>query len=286
MSPSNLLFNRACAVIVQTDGAKAIKIAPQGGQKEALSVKFTVKKDLTSKPNTAELQIYNLSPDTRLALQKLKDATVQIDAGYVGSTSTIFLGDMRTGFGAHTGPDWITTLSAGDGEAKLRTARVQTALRAGTDIATVFRALSTALGVSKGNLDAAVSAIQGAGFSSQFSLGTVLSGSAASEMDRITASVDYTWSVQGGKLQLVPRGQALAGSAILLTEKTGMIGSPTVDKDGVVSVKMLMVADVYPGRKIVLQASEIKGQYAIQETAHTGDTRGQDWYIDVKAKPY
>lgn len=286
MASGNLLFNRSCSVIVQTEGEKAIKVAPAPGEKEMLSVRFSVKRDLTSKPNTASLEIYNLAPATRQAIQKLGVATVQIDAGYIGSTSTIFLGDMRTTFGEHRGPDWVTTLAAGDGETALRTSRVQQSFRSGTDISTIFRALATALGVGAGNLDAAIAEIAGAGFSTQFSMGTILSGSAAREMDRVTASVGYTWSVQNGKLQIVQRNKALANTAIDLNEKTGMIGSPSVDKDGTVSVKMLLVADVYPGNKLVLNASEIKGQYTITETTHSGEMRGTDWYIDIKGKPY
>lgn len=279
------LIQRAVRVTVDTIQINAV--SSTGAQEPgALSVKFSVKRDIKAKPNTVDLQIRNLNADHRLALQQMGAATVQIDAGYVGATSTIFLGDLRTTYSAKEGADWVTSLSAGDGEKAHSTARVAKAFRKNTDVGTVLKALVTALGVSKGNTDQAISQLRGGGFAGLFSMGTVLCGSASREMTRLVASVGYTWSIQNGALQLLPIGQALAGTAILISETSGMIGSPSVDKDGTVSVRTLMVPDLFPGRKIVVNAHEISGQFVAQETSHSGDTQGNDWYIDTKGKPY
>jgi hypothetical protein len=278
-------IRRACRIVVSIDRVQAIAVNTTGDA-QGLTCRFTVKKDLTSKPNTCDLTIYNLNADHRLALQRAKSALVQIDAGYVGATSTLFLGDLRTTYSQREGADWVTQLSAGDGEKAIQTARVNVATRAGGDISQVLDALVRALGVSGGNVAQATSAIRSKGLAGAFSMGTVLSGSASREMTRILGSVGYTWSVQSGALQLVQLGKSLEQSAILVDETHGMVGSPSVDKDGVVSFRMLIPPDALPGRKIVLKAHELSGQFILQECTFTGDTSQDDWYLDGKGKPF
>lgn len=279
------LIRRACTAVVSTGGGQAIQIKTEGNV-EGLAVRFACKRDLKAEPNTCDLTIYNLNRDHRLALQLQKTATVQVDAGYVGATSTLFLGDLRTTYSTREGADWVTQLSAGDGEKAIQTSRVSQAFRPGTDLGPVLEDLAQALGVGRGNLASAVAKLRSTGVAGAFSRGTVLSGSAASEMSRVLESVDLTWSVQNGVLQILGIREALTDLAIVCDEEHGMIGSPSVDKDGTLSVRMLIQPHVIPGRKLVLKAHEIQGQYVVQETAHAGDTRGNDWYVDVKARPY
>jgi hypothetical protein len=279
------LIRRSCTVVVSTGGGKAIEIKTDGAV-EGLAVKFTIKRSLKPEPNTCDLTLYNLNRDHRLALQSQKSALVQVDAGYVGATSTLFLGDLRTTFSQREGADWVTQLSSGDGEKAIQTSRANIPIRKGSDIGDVLTALAKALGVGAGNVSSAVAKLRATGVAGAFSMGTVLSGSAASELSRILEPVGYTWSVQAGVLQIVGITEALTDFAINLSESSGMIGSPSVDKDGVLSVRMLIQPHVLPGRKLVLKAHEIAGQYKIEETTHTGEPRGNDWYIDAKARPY
>jgi hypothetical protein len=114
-------------------------------------------------------------------------------------------------------------------------------------------------------------------------------------MTAICKSLDLEWSVQGGKLQILERGKALAGKAIFLTSgssggaNSGLIGVPSVDNKGILTCQMLMQPDVYPGRLLVLASENIKGQFKITDTTHKGDTHGTDggsWSVEVKASKY
>lgn len=119
-----------------------------------------------------------------------------------------------------------------------------------------------------------------------FSDGAVVSGSAFREMNFICSSLGLSWSIQDGKLQIIQLGKALDGKAILLSASTGMIGSPTVDTDGVLTVTMLLAPDVFPGRKLVLDSQRLKGQYRIEVCEYQGDTYEKDWYIKLTGKRY
>lgn len=269
------LFKRSIRVVVST-----IEIRD-------LDMTYQVHRSLKPEPNTAELTILNLNPDHRSALEQMKFAPVQIDVGYEDGTSTLFLGDLRTAMTVHEGPDFITRLSSGDGEKAVKKSRAAITLKKGVARPdTVLEAVARSIGVGEGNLKQAVDRIKAAGFPNHFSEGAVVSGSAFREMNAICKSLNLTWSIQNNALQILPLGVALAGQAIVVSPNTGMIGSPTVDNDGVLHVKTLLIPDLFPGRKLVLESERLKGQYRVESCSYSGDTSGGDWYIDIEAKRY
>lgn len=253
-------------------------------QTDALRCVFSVKKNLKATPNTVDLKVYNLNTSQRQAIAATPEITIQIEAGYKAGSGTLFLGDVRTHETTREGANLVTHVGAGDGEKAIQRARIMQAFRKGSTPAQVLTALASALGVQPGNLAQASAKL--APYSGLFSMGTVLCGSAARETTRILASVGMSWSIQSGKLQILSVRDVAAGSAILLSSQTGLLDSPTVDKDGAMSCKTLMIPDVFPGRLVVLSSESLTGQYRIDEVTTAGDTHGADWGHQIKAKPY
>ncbi len=254
----------------------------------SLRVAFTVSKNLKPEPNKARFDITNLTEEHIKQLQEEVNPPCQLDTGYNGDTETLFLGKLRTGDTLGR-PDSVTTLESGDGEQEMRTGRVNVSIAAGTNTDQVLKQVALAVGVGKGNLDDAARKIRStfSGTGNLFTMGTVLSGSAASELTRITTSLGLEWSIQNGKLQILERKKSLEGTAIYLSLKTGLLGEPTVDPKGVMSCISIYQKDVFPGRLIILDSFRVKGQYRIEETEHSGDTRGTEvWKIDIKGKRY
>lgn len=275
-----LLFNRALRLVVAPKGS------PTGIEIKDLRVAFSVSKTLKPEPNTAEIKIWNLNGDHRSQLEQLPTALVTLEAGYVAGTSLLFSGELRTSLTVREGPDLITTLASADGEKAHRTARVNVAIKKGMPADKVIKEVAKALGVTPGNLDAALSKIKASPLRTLFSEGTVVTGQASREMTALCRSCGLVWSIQDGKLQLLGLREALEGSAILLAPSTGLIGSPTVDNEGVLSVRTLIIPDLIPGRKIVVESERLKGQYRVETTQHAGDNGADDWYVDVEAKRY
>ncbi len=278
------LFKRAYRLVVGSIEVKTSKDATP------LDIKFSVKKTLKPAPNKATIQIWNLSQDHRNELSELAAVPVSLEAGYFdgpSASSQIFLGNLRTAFSARVGPDIITTVSSGDKSEALRAAAVHKSYAKGAaDIGTIFRLLASSLGVSEGNLSTAAAAISASPLKSICSRGFVLSGSAPREMTHLCRSVGYTWCVNDGALQLQPLQKALSGEAVVVSAETGMIGSPSVDSKGLLSVETLMIPDVFPGRALKLEAEYFQGGYRVEETDHSGDSFGADWGIKIKAKKY
>lgn len=289
------LFERAVDITVGTTRFRSLDAA------------FKIEKSLKSEPNTCELHVFNLNAEHRKALEELNPPTkagsslasakekqhratrgipCKIEAGYEGATSLLWLGDLRSAHSVHDGSDWITVLESGDGEKAWQNARMNVSYGPKTPVDTVIRAMVRALGVGEGNLSQVVQRIKVQGVGKILPHGTVISGRVSQELTDWCRSCDLEWSIQDGAIQILDRGKALATRALKLSAKTGLIGSPTVDIDGVLSAKMFMVPDVRPGSLVVIDALRVKGNYRIEKAVWSGDTSGGDWTIDISAKRY
>lgn len=276
------LFKRSARIVVDT-----IELATDspGG---SLDVAFSVEKSLKPEPNTAEIQIWNLNADHRSQLENpaAKDGTVpvSIEAGYEEQTAQLYLGRLRSAITTREGPDLVTTLQSGDGEKETKTKRVNVSIAPGTSNDAVLKQVIKALGVGEGNTAEAVAGLSFASIGQLWPSGTVLSGSAARHMAQLTESFGLEWSIQDGAIQLLDQGKALAQLDVAITPNTGLVGSPSVDIDGVLSCQTLLIPEIFPGRTITLESERLSGRYRVEKCNYSGNTAGGDWYIDIEAK--
>ncbi len=294
-SSSSLLFGKACTIQVGS-------ILIVAGQGTGLDVDFTVHRgvkvtagSVKPQPNTCDLKICNLSPSHRKELEAstvpgkgTKKVPVQISAGYKARSSVIFSGELRAAHSVPTGDGTIVTeLTTGDGDDALTQARLSIALGPGTTATQGVKAILAGLGVGEGNLSSAIKRLQQQALAAQlFSRGVVLKGSAAELMTDFCRSVGLDWSIQNGSLQLTALGQPVQGQAILIDADHGLIGSPTVDTKGILSLETEMIPDVFPGVALSMNATNVKGGYRVISVETHGDTDGEDWGHKIEAARY
>lgn len=276
------LFDRKCALTVNRSRYTDLDFA------------FTIKKTLKPEPNTCEVTVFNLNRERQAELEAIapkgtKQATVgipcEIEAGYEAGTSLLWRGDLRT---VETTDDeagnTLTYLTSGDGEKSWKHARLHVSYGPQTSIDTSLRAIARSLGVDEGNLSKVVSRLKVAG-SAIWPTGKVFTGAVSRQLMSIARSADLEVSIQDGALQFLDRGKALAGQALKLASNTGLIGSPSVDNEGIVSFRTLLIPDLRCGGAVVLDAKRVKGNYRIIEIEASGDTSSTDWYADCKGQP-
>lgn len=269
-----------------------------------LRCQFRVEKTIRAIPNKVEVKIYNLSDATRRHLEQTSVARAQavapgvgyvrprrlvfvaLDVGYVGSLIRLFYGDLRHILTTVESPDVLTTVSGGDGELGMHLARINRGFAPGTTVEAVLNAVAQAMGVGLGN---AATMFRGIQLRNQavFHDGTVVSGSAARELDALCAAAGFEWSVQDNRLQITDLGGAIGEAVVELTPQTGLIGSPTRDDSvrKIVRGKCFILPDVAPGRRVHVKSKFIDETIRITKANYTGDTHGQDWYIDFEGAP-
>lgn len=249
-----------------------------------LKVTFKVTRTTKKEPNKAEVAIYNLKEENRIALQEKKIPTT-IEAGYIDNVSQIFSGDLEFGENKKDGNTWITTLQAGDGSQKFKSARINTSLKGPAKVGDVLKTAADALGLNPGNLQDAISKGSLRGALKEFTNGSVLSGKAEQQVDKVAKSMGYKWSVQDGSLLFLGPDDFVGDSATVLAPGTGLVGSPEPGEKGLVKCRSLLQPNLMPGHRIQLQTAAIDGFFRIEKVVFSGDTQGGDWYADLECKP-
>lgn len=264
------LFRRAWRVSVGTAGF------------DDFDLDFKVSRSLGFTPNTCELKLYNLSESTRSEITR-RDL-VRLEAGYTMGLTLLFVGDVRRAVSKLEGTDRVTTIEAGDGWRAIRSARVLRSFGPGATVDTVVTALAEAAGVGVGNAREALREAGLGRLSGTFPQGTVVSGSFADELTRITASAGYEWSIQDGVLQLLRRGAALSREALLLSADTGLLEA-TKTRARRLEAKTLLIPDLVPGRKVVVESPNVRGPFRITKVDYAGQTRGEEWSCSIEGSP-
>lgn len=201
---------------------------------EGLRIAFKIEKDDEPEPNAGEISVWNLSRHTRARLAE-QTLPVILEAGLGEDIAQVFSGDIRPrGISSgRDGPDWVTTLRAGDGTEAFRKARIQKSLKKGAKLKDGLVVLLKSFG------DGAKAAIKKAvagdfdGALEEFVDGAVFSGASGKELERLLAANGYTYSIQDGQVQVVEKDGVTPEQAILLTPDTGLVGSPEPGKEGV-----------------------------------------------------
>lgn len=282
---------------------RAARIQVQDLLLEGLRVSFKVEKLFRSIPSSVEIKVYNLSKETHDRLislgreraravppqpgiiQPRKRIFVGLDAGYEGSLIRLFYGDVFRIRREVQPPDVVTIITAQDGGLQVYSSRVNKSFRPGTTVEAVALHLVEALGVEPGNASEVFRGVR-LGNMSTYSSGTVLSGSAANELDRLCAGAGLEWCIQEGRFQATRIRESVTPSAILLSPETGLIGSPTREEvSRLVKGRCFILPDVAPGREVEVQSRIFKSVIRVYKAVYSGDTHGSDWYIDFEGYP-
>jgi hypothetical protein len=260
-----------------------------------LRMQFKIKADTGIHPNTCEIVVTNLSKDTRSQI-KQKGLPIILQAGYPSTIATIFSGKTRTVDHVRENADWNSIIRAGDGETEFGFATISTSYRPGVPIATVLNDLldhwvdpSTGL-----PLDTMVARQTLAQVTGQYQKGFVVHGKVSSHFDDILKSLGFEWSIQDGRVQVLPKGGTTNDEAVFLSPDTGLIGSPQHGSGdgkqpqknaGAVKFKSLLQPKIKPGKKLAIQSEGVNGVLRVISREHRGDTKGGDWVSEGEAMP-
>lgn len=279
---------RECKLIVGKDNGEGLDLS-------SLRITFKTKKGDAETPNSAEINVYNLSDETASKIKK-EFTQVFLEAGYVNNVGLIFRGNIRqVRIWRENGVDKILSILAADGDKAYNFATVNKTLAAGSRPA-------DRVGVCQESFKE-----KGAGESyapdpggEALPRGKVMYGMARKYMRDEARNTDSEWSFQDGKMQMVSKTGYLPGEAVVLTSETGLIGTPEQTNDGI-NLKALLNPKLKIGGRIKLDNASIKeaqsqlgkaggdkpvsldsdGFYRIIKIDYSGDTRGNDWYADI-----
>lgn len=295
-------YLRKCTLLVSNANGDGLDLSK-------LHIKFVVKRSDTQAPNIAEIKIYNLEDKTAQRIQK-EFSKVVLQAGYEQNFGVIFQGNIKQVIrGRENATDTFLEIIAGDGDLAYNFAIVNATLAKGTgqaeQVSAAIGAMNSTGGVKAGHI--------GDLPPSKLPRGKVMYGMSRDYLKQSADTSGKTWSIQDGQVQFIPLTSYLPGEAVVLTSKTGMIGTPQQTNEGL-NVKCLLNPLIKVGGRVQVDNDSIArykinltvpnspanipapltadGVYYVLVIEHGGDTRGQDWYstltclnVDVTSNP-
>ena len=294
---TNELFNRDLSMKVGGATIEMQTTDPVAGVLQSkinpiLKVSFTIERTSDRDPNRATVDIYNLNEANRRTLQegsKLAEASdaydwpLEINAGYVGSKSLLFSGDIDYANSVRNRSTWVTSIEAGDGSKKFRSARLNKSFGPGTPLLAVLSSAADAMGIGLGNSVAHFSAPLRR--ISVFRKGVTLNGRVSKILDKYVTSAGFQWSIQDRQLQVLSLTETTLETVVILDKHSGLVGSPEISEDGIVTGTSLLQGDIKPGRRLVLNSDMIQGTFKTTRVVHSGDTWGKPWYSKFEGEP-
>lgn len=281
-----LLYKRTASLVVDTVGIDLLADDPQS----SLDFSFKAKKHLKPEPNTLDLRLYNLAPETRNKLESQARVTCRLEVGYGGDNQQIFLGEVRSCRTTVEGATRVTTFQSGDSEKEIQQARCHVTYGAQVQVDVALKNIIDTIGVGQGNLQQAVARLKARGITNLFPRGGVFYGNAWRILQGFAHSANLEISIQDGALLILDRGKAMDGKAVLLASgagpqypglNTGLIESPTTDADGTVNCSALIVPGLIPGNQVIIDSIGVQGLFRVYDIEYNGATRGQDWKMDL-----
>jgi hypothetical protein len=260
-------------------------------------------------PNICNITIYNLNAETENAIIQ-EGYRLVLQAGYGDNPGEIFDGDILMCTRSKiNGTDMILNILAIDGSEFYQFGFANFTILKGQSARP-----STALDIAKNIVVKASTPIQLAYASPalekiQLAKGYAVHGSTREALSDLTRTINGTWFVEGNKLYIIAYSDSAAKlpmglQAVELNDKTGLIGNPQQQNQGVAARSLLNPAIQLYGfvhisnTEITEQmvnvgsfsqgistkwALDPEGLYRVISINHNGDTRGNAWYSDITA---
>lgn len=292
----NALFGRFCEIVISDGDGEGIDLSQ-------LRAVFTVQRMYGPQLNTLELELYNLSSETR---QRMDEdlRTIELRVGYSGGSfprvGTIFRGDIGNVFPRGSDADTITTIYAADGARAWRRAEVNLSMDSGTSLRQVVSTLARTFGESVRSID--VSQIGDEVLPGPYHATGLTRDALESIVGR---GSDYIWGFEDGDFSVTRRDAAPSEESSLVSVETGMVGTP-VENLTTISAASLMYPAIRPRESVRIksQGSQVSASPVILArqrgalgvsgadgsrplrvltVVHSGDTRGNEWLTRFEA---
>lgn len=291
-----LQYIRKCNLIFANEAGDGLDVS-------ALRITFAVKKTDGQTPNTANIRVYGLNADTQNKIQT-EYTEVLLQAGYESNYGIIFSGTSKKVIkGLEGNIDPYLEVQASDGDTAYNFAVVNTTIAAGAtqrdQIEKVIQVMNQK-GVTAGDIQL--------DDTQKLPRGKVMYGMGRDYMRQSSSSGGASWTIQDGKVHVIPLTGVLPGEAVVLNSGTGLIGRPEQTDTGI-KFRCLLNPMIRMGGSLQIDESSIQaaeidqtpkktgkdgaakepnkpasieadGFYRVIELVYAGDTWGQDWYCE------
>lgn len=254
-----------------------------GSEIQKLDFRFLVESSLSKEPNTAQIRVWNMSEDRRQKIASKRSVPVVLQTAYseeANSFWTLFQGRVTKPESERSGVDWVTTLMTDDGGQAMRSARTNISFNPGTTIQKVVETLIDNTNLGEGNAKKVFNQATYKNAAKELIAGGVIQGNVMSILQKYANSAGIELSVQNEELLALRTNEARSDlESVVLSGKTGLVGSATYTSDGI-NCTALLLPQLVPGRRIKHRDQ----LYRIDVARYNGSTFENDWYAELECR--
>jgi len=244
---------------------------------------FDVKRSLGKEPNTCKITLDNLNDNTKALLDR-KPLGLVLAAGYRDTgPRVLFSGDVMNAYSELKGANWETVIQVADGGRAYQYGRMRASYKSPVRLDLVLSECARSLGISIPNDVLALPQVK-----QQLAVGLTLHGPTREVLSKVLDPIGLNWSLQNGKLQILPEGGVKPGEAYVVDVTSGLVGSPkrsiptSPKKKSEITCELMLWPEMLPGEQIKLKSRSFDGVFRIKELQAQGDTFGDDWKTNIK----
>ncbi len=306
------LYKRFCKLVIAEDSKNRMAV-----DFSQFRVVFSVTNTLSGAPPTADIRIYNVSDDT-VSRIKQEGQKVILQAGYEENNATIFQGDLVQRYkgtvtaGEDLRLNSVLQIVARTNDKAHTYGMINTCLPAGANAGHLAKSIMdeyAKYGLKPGVLPDLPPA--------RLTRGKVYYRPLKKALDDFCRTYGLQSCYYGDELGVVPVDKTFNEKPIVLNGKTGLIGTPVMSISGL-KVKTLMRPEIKLNSTLQIangdilyddtnkpqassgtqekkdtdkkdsgqqqagkNAADVNGLYKIVSITHKGDTRGNDWYMEM-----
>lgn len=298
-----LQWKRKLSLIVTDAAGNALDLS-------LLRITFKVIQSEISTPNTAQIRVYNVAPQTsdklisdftRAKAARSELARVTLSAGYEdGQYGVIFNGEVKQyRRGRENATDTYFDIVAADADSAYNYSTISRTLAAGATARDIINAAAEAMAPFNVRLGPVPDNLA----TSPLPRARTLFGMTRDFLRQVCDLINCNWSIQNGTLTFTPRLGYVEGPVVVLTSASGLIGFPEQTQDGI-QAQCLINPSIYVGRRVKLDNASVQtyrvglpylaevqdnlvppinndGLYRVLVVDWLGDTHGQEWYANL-----
>lgn len=255
---------------------------------EGLRVRFEIKRSVGGYDSIAYIEIYNLAPEKKGALQE-DSIPIQLIGGYENNRAVLFSGIVGASNSYKDGVDIVTEVWARD-LVNLGEKYSNVSIRNPRDLKQVITRLASNASIPVGEINVA---------EANFTGPLTFSESFVYAMNKLASNFNFIWYILDGQLRVYSIDRTSAKRIYTFSASTGLLETPILTEIGVDAVVLLEPSitpfDLYEvqstGVRVGQAATDVRGinldplgEQKVLDLVHTGDTHADQWITRVRGQ--
>lgn len=253
-----------------------------------LHISFNVEKSTAETPNSAKIQIWNLS-EQNLRILDTKDCLVELKAGYGDNLSLLTVGNVVSVVTVMDNADRMTEVEIVDGLVAIRDTVISVSMNGKVDCKKLYEDIAKKMGLT-------IMLAKDLKFKS-FSNGFSFVGKAKNALKKVADYSQQSWTIHNGVLHITNKGRGISSRGYVLSSDTGLISFPKrlgIEKDGKSytgwEVRYFLNGAIGINDTVKVESKTVSGFFLVQSIVMDGDNMDGEWIctaqlLEIKTDP-